>query len=159
MWKSVFFFPELRDFVTHGTLVQRNGEQDWWDLTRNTCETALLCVNHYILFRYSADFGLHTVWSFLLFSEMHTRQVSMNIRTAKVCVPWFAIFLIEDHPNFLQNIFLWCWDHLLPNFNAIIPSVQYFVQQLLFKCKYRRDVPIHSHVTKFKFEAWGLSVG
>ena len=37
-------------------------------------------------------------------------------------------------------------------FIAIIPSVQYFGQQLLFKRKYRRVVPI-------QFEAWGLPVG
>ena len=31
-------------------------------------------------------------------------------------------------------------------FIAIIPSVEYFGQQLLFKRKYRRVVPIHGHV-------------
>ena len=35
---------------------------------------------------------------------------------------------------------------------AIIPSAEYFGQQLLFKRKYRRVVPI-------EFEAWGLPVG
>ena len=31
-------------------------------------------------------------------------------------------------------------------FIAIIPSVEYFGLQLLFKRKYRRVVPIHGHV-------------
>ena len=40
----------------------------------------------------------------------HSPEVSMDIRTAKVCVPWFAILAMEGHPNFLQNIFLCCWN-------------------------------------------------
>ena len=83
---------------------------------------------------------LHSVWSLLLFSEMHIRQKFQWTSAQSV-----YLGLEYFHPNFLQNIFLCCWN-VYSLFIAIIPSVQYFGQQLLFKCKYCRVVPIHSHL-------------
>ena len=51
--------------------------------------------------------------TFVVQWDPHSPEVSMNIWTAKVCVPWFAILSIEGHPNFLQNIFLCCWNDLI----------------------------------------------
>ena len=91
--ESCFFFLEPRDFITHVTLVQQNRERDW-------------CVNHWFYSTNSAEFRhsawkiqtwrtmscryiwsepcilliyctqLHSVWSLLLFSEMHIRTGS-----------------------------------------------------------------------------------
>ena len=64
-----------------------------------------------------------------------------------------------QHPNFLQNIFPCCsgWNDLLP---AIIPVLySIFGQQLLFKGKHRRVVPIHDHVSrKLKREVKRLKI-
>ena len=85
---------------------------------------------------------LYNVWSLLLFTEMLIRQklqwTSEQLKSVYLDLQYF-------HPNFLQNIFLCCWNDLLP-FITINPSAKYFGQQLLFKRKYCRVVPIHSHL-------------
>ena len=67
-----------------------------------------------------------------------------------------------QHPNFLQNIFPCCsgWNDLLPFCIAIIPVLySIFGQQLLFKGKHRRVVPIHDHVSrKLKREVKRLKI-
>ena len=129
---SRFFFSRPRDFVTHLTLVERNGEQDWRDRTRNTCERHVMCKPFILLTRQILGIqrgrykhggrrvaGIFVVnlvfyWFIVVQWDAHSPEVSMNIRTAKVSVPWFAILSIEGHPNFLQNIFLCYWNDLLP---------------------------------------------
>ena len=94
--------PKPRDFVTHVTLVQRNGKRDWRDLTRNTCETHVMCKPFILptrlilrirrgrykhggprvagIFEVNLAFywfivtQLHSVRSILSFSEVHIRQ-------------------------------------------------------------------------------------
>ena len=118
-----FFFPEPRDFVTHVTLVQRNGQRDWRDLMRNKSETH---VRFWVFGVEDTDMQddelqVYFKWTLcsidlLLFSEMHIRQKFQwtSEQLSKVCVPWFAIRSIEGYPNFLQSIFLCCWIDLLP---------------------------------------------
>ena len=93
----------------------------------------MLCVNHlfYQLGRFwlfgGEDTDMHggrrvagvfqvslVFYWFIVVRDAHSPEVSMNIRTAKVCVPWFAILSIEGYPNFPQSIFLCCWNDLLP---------------------------------------------
>ena len=125
---KVVFFLEPRDFITHVTLVQQNRERDW-------------CVNHWFYSTNSAEFRhsawkiqtwrtmscryiwseprilliycsqLYSVWSLLLFSEMHIcRKFQWTYEQLKSV----DIDLQPFHPNFLQNIFLCCWNDLLP---------------------------------------------
>ena len=53
---------------------------------------------------------------------------------------------IEGHPNFLQNIFLSCWNDLLPFLSPLFFLYSILGQQLLFNRKHRHVVPIHGHV-------------
>ena len=62
---------------------------------------------------------LHGVWSLLLFSEMHIRQkfqwTSEQLNSAYLGWQYF-------HPNFLQNIFLCCWnDFNTPFLSPLFP--------------------------------------
>ena len=63
-------------------------------------------------------------WRLLVLQIVTIAKSSMNIRTVYVsCLSLRSLIFnpfIEDHPNFLQNIFLCCWNDLLPFFMAII---------------------------------------
>ena len=128
-----FFFPRNPETsLPSVTLVQWNGERDWRDLTRNTRERNVMCIPFILPTRQILGIrreryrhggrrvaGLFEVnlvfcWFIVVQWDAHSPEVSMNIRTAQVCIPWFAILSIEGHPNFLQNIFLCCWNDLLP---------------------------------------------
>ena len=138
-----------------GTRLTRPDEEHTWEA----------CYVYTIYSTNSADFG-HWAWKiqtwrttssryiwsdfvFYLFIvvqwDAHSPEVSMNIRTAKVCVPWFAILSIEGHPNSCRTSFF-VVGMIYSLLIAIIPSAEYFGQQLLFKRKYRRVVPIHGHL-------------
>ena len=122
------FSSEPRDFVTHVTLGQRNGERDWRDLTRNTRERHVMCIpfilpTRQILgirhgrYRHRGRRVAGYIWSepcVLLIYCCSVRCIFARSFNEQVCVPWFAILSIEGHPNFLQNIFLCCWNDLLP---------------------------------------------
>ena len=157
------FSPEPRDFVTNVTLVQRNGERDWRDLTRNTRERHVMCIpfilpTRQILgirrgrYRHGGrrvagmfEVNLVFYWFIVVQWGVPSPEVSMNIRTAKVWAPWFAILSIEGHPNSCRTSFF-VVGMIYSLLIAIIPSAEYFGQQLLFKRKYRRVVPIHGHL-------------
>ena len=53
---------------------------------------------------------------------------------------------IEGHPNFLQNIFLCCWNDSLPFLSPLILLHSSLDQQLLINGKHRCVVPIHGHL-------------
>ena len=54
---------------------------------------------------------LYSVWSLLLFSEMHIPQ---KFQWTYEQLKSVYLDLQHFHPNFLQNIFLCCWNDLLP---------------------------------------------
>ena len=79
-----------------------------------------------------------SVQSLLLFSKMHIRQtfwwiLTMNLWTAKVCLRTLICkFLKEGHPNFLQNIFLCCWNDLLPFYHHYSFCAAFMVSSFYF---------------------------
>ena len=72
---------------------------------------------------------LHGVWSLLLFSEMHIRQkfqwTSEQLNSAYLGWQYF-------HPNFLQNIFLCCWN----DFNTPFLSPLFLLYSILVSSFY-----------------------
>ena len=135
MWKSFFSWnPEtslLNLPLSNGT---GNGIDETW---QETHVRRMLCVNHLFyqiawfcafggrgrykiagMFEVNLAFYWFIVHSYTEYGhfvvqwDAHSPEVSMNIQTAKVCIPWFAILSIS-HPNFLQNIFLCCWNDSL----------------------------------------------
>ena len=62
---------------------------------------------------------------------------SLSLRTL-ICNTFIA-----GHPNFLQNIFLCCWNDLLPFLSPYFFLHSILGQQLSFKRKHRGVVPVH----------------
>ena len=85
--------------------------------------------------------------TFVVQWDAHSPEVSMNIWTAKVCIPWFATLSSKFPAEHLSLLLEWFTPFLSPLFLLSLSlSVQYFGQRLLFKRKYCRVVPIHSHL-------------
>ena len=57
--------------------------------------------------------------------------------------------IIEGHPNFLQNIFLCCWNDLLPFLSPYFFLYSILGQQFPFKHKHRGVVPVHGPWSRF----------
>ena len=85
--------------------------------------------------------------TFVVQWDAHSPEVSMNIWTAKVCIPWFATLSSKFPAEHLSLLLEWFTPFLSPLFLLSSSlSVKYFGQRLLFKRKYCRVVPIHSHL-------------
>ena len=64
---------------------------------------------------------------------------------------------IEGHLNFLQNIFLCCWNDSLPFLSPLILLHSSLDQQLLINGKHHCVVPIHGHVyRKLGVQSWSV---
>ena len=64
---------------------------------------------------------------------------------------------IEGHLNFLQTIFLCCWNDSLPFLSPLFLLHSILDQQLLINGKHRCVVPIHGHVyRKLGVQSWSV---
>ena len=107
-------------------------------------------------------FIVYSVQSLVVQWDAHSPEVSMNlIRTAKVCVPWFASFhkrsskFPAEHLSLLRN-------DLLPFSSPLFLRYSIFCQQLFLSVNivvwYQFTVTCIENFAS-EFEVWGLSDG